>query len=93
MRAGAKAGERPARWWQSQESVNLTLHPSSERHKRAGALDPFQRTFSERQMRLPNVAFAREDRGDMVETADDSAVDVVGSAWDRHTWRRELDRP
>jgi hypothetical protein len=23
MRAGAKAGERPARWWQSQESVNL----------------------------------------------------------------------
>ena len=37
--------------------------------------------------------FAREDRGDMVETADDSAVEVVGSAWDRHTWRRELDPP
>ena len=31
--------------------------------------------------------------GDLVETADDSAVEVVGSAWDRHTWRRELDPP
>ena len=27
MRAGAKAGERPARWWQSQESVNPDCTP------------------------------------------------------------------
>ena len=26
MRAGARAGERPARWWQSQESVNLNKY-------------------------------------------------------------------
>jgi hypothetical protein len=27
MRAGARAGERPARWWQSQESVNPECTP------------------------------------------------------------------
>jgi hypothetical protein len=27
LRAGAKAGERPARWWQSQESVNPDCTP------------------------------------------------------------------
>jgi hypothetical protein len=36
MRAGARAGERPARWWQSQESVHPTVHLSRDRHKRAG---------------------------------------------------------
>ena len=32
-------------------------------------------------------------RGDIVETADDSALEVVVDAGDRRTWRREQDPP
>jgi hypothetical protein len=78
MRAGAKAGERPARWWQSQESVNLTIHLSPERHKRARErvgrpgdgppfLVPIQRVVDRQANRAPR---ARVVVGSLVNVVD-----------------------